>query len=84
MSNPRPWHTPLSSLVVTLSQDVELAADAERVIREHKSISTAPREGIYLPVLIEHVDARPLHDWLEALAGVQQVDVAFVSTETPR
>lgn len=80
MSNTRPWHTPLSSLVVTLSRNEALAAEAEGVIRDHASISAAPREGIYLPILIEHVDARPLHDWLEALAGVQHVDVAFVAT----
>lgn len=80
MSTSRPWHTPLSSLVVTLSRDAELAATAERAICEHDSISAASREGIYLPILIEHADARPIHGWLESLAGVQHVDVAFVAT----
>ncbi len=83
MSTSRPWNTRLTSLVVTLSADPEVAAPAHGEIVRHPSISAAPVEGHYLPILIEDVDARPIHQWLESLPGVANVDVVFCSTEEP-
>lgn len=81
MSKERPWNTRLTSLVVTLSADPEMAAHAQAEIVNHESISAAPLEGHYLPIVIEDVDARPIHRWLEELPGVSNVDVVFCSTE---
>lgn len=81
MSNQRPWNTCLTSLVVTLSPDPEVTARVQSEIASHESISAAPMEGHYLPIVIEDVDARSIHRWLESLPGVLNVDVVFCSTE---
>ena len=81
MSQKRPWHTELSSLVVTLSTDQALAAETVRQIAEHEAITVEDAQGHYLPIAIEAVDARPIHQWLESLPGVVYVDVVFCSTE---
>ena len=81
MSEERAWKTRLASLVVTLSQDPEAAALAQAEIAKQASISTAPLEGHYLPMVIEEVDARSIHRWLESLPGVSNVDVVFCSTD---
>ncbi|MDQ8199887.1 hypothetical protein QEH56_17120 [Pelagicoccus enzymogenes] len=81
MSKQRPWNTRLTSLIVTLSKEPEVSAHAHARILEHPSISAAPLEGNYLPIVIEDVDARGLHRWLEALPGVSNVDVVFCATD---
>lgn len=81
MSQKRPWHTELSSLVVTLCDDAELAVQTVREIAAHESITVEKTAGNYLPIAIEAADARPIHQWLESLAGVRYVDVVFCSTE---
>ncbi len=81
MSNQRPWNTSLTSLVVTLSPDPAEADRVQSEIANHEAISAAPLEGHYLPIVIEDVDARSIHRWLESLPGVLNVDVVFCSTE---
>lgn len=81
MSKQRPWHTALSSLVITLSDDAELAASTTKKIASHESISVEKAIGAYLPIAIEGADARPIHQWIESLPGVRYVDVVFCSTE---
>lgn len=83
MQQGRAWHTELSSLVITLSGDRELATEAIARIARHPLIEAGDAEGHYLPVVIEATDARPVHHWLEALPGVAFVDVVFCSTELP-
>ncbi|MGJ8639470.1 MAG: hypothetical protein ACSHYA_08755 [Opitutaceae bacterium] len=83
MSKQRPWHTALSSLVVTLADDVTLAASTITEIAAHEAITAEKAIGAYLPVAIEAADARAIHQWLESLAGVRYVDVVFCSTELP-
>jgi len=83
MSQKRPWHTELSSLVVTLCDDGTLAAQTVREIATHAAITVEEAAGNYLPITIEVADARPIHQWLESLPGVQYVDVVFCSTEVP-
>ena len=82
MSKQRPWLTALSSLVVTLNDDPELAASTISSIAAHESITAEEPVGDYLPIAIEAADARPIHQWLESLTGVRYVDVVFCSTET--
>lgn len=82
MSHQRPWHTALSSLVVTLADDEKLAASTIQTIAAHEAITVEKPIGDYLPVAIEGADARPIHQWMESLPGVRYVDVVFCSTET--
>lgn len=81
MSPNRPWHTALSSLVLTLSDDEKLVAQTKELISGHESITMEEAIGDYLPLAIESADARPIHQWLESLPGVRYVDVVFCSTE---
>lgn len=77
----RPWRNGPSGVVVTLSLDAELAAQAECDIRGHAAIEADTRLGIYLPCALVAEDLRPIHDWLNAHLGVQAVDVVFAATE---
>ncbi len=81
MSSKRPWNTALSSLVITLCDEEELAAATIREVGAHPAITTGETSGSYLPALIERADARRIHEWLESLPGVRYVDVVFCSTE---
>lgn len=80
MRKKRPWHTELSSLVITLSADESHAAAAIEAIEAHSAVTTAARIGRYLPLTLESTDARPIHEWIEALPGVDYVDVVFCTT----
>ena len=77
----RPWRNGPSGVVVTLSRDANLAAQAEREIRCHAAIEASDRQGIYLPCALIAENLRPVHEWLEAQPGVQTVDVVFAATE---
>ena len=84
MSQKRPWHTALSSLVVSLTTDETLAANTILEISANECITAEKAANNFLPVVIEAVDARPIHQWLESLPGVHYVDVVFCSTEIPQ
>jgi hypothetical protein len=77
----RPWRNGPSGVVVTLSRDAVLAAQAESEIRRHAAIEASDRQGIYLPCALIAENLRPVHEWLESHAGVQSVDVVFAATE---
>ena len=77
----RPWRNGPSGVVVTLSRDADLAAQAEGEIRRHAAIEVSDRQGIYLPCALIAENLRPVHEWLESHAGVQSVDVVFAATE---
>lgn len=81
MKEKRPWSDAISGLVITLTADRALADDAVRVIAEHEALEVSERVDRWLPVSLEADDARPVHDWLESLEGVEMVDVVFVSTD---
>lgn len=68
--------------MVTLVDDREIATRTTQSIAAHPAISVETAIGNYLPVAIEGADARPIHQWIEALPGVRYVDVVFCSTET--
>lgn len=81
MKQKRPWQTELSSLVISLSNDAELAAKTVREIADNAAITVEKQIGDYLPIAIESTDARLIYQWLESLPGVRYVDVVFCSTE---
>jgi hypothetical protein len=73
-----------SGLVITLSADAALAAQAVAAISARPEFMPGERNARWLPVAMEaHDDAesRNLHDWLHALPGVEYVDVVSVNFE---
>jgi hypothetical protein len=74
----------ISGLLLTLSEDVRLAESAEATLRARPEFTLADRSQRWLPVVIEVEDvraSRDLHDWLDALPGVDFVDVVQVNFE---
>ena len=75
---------PTSGLVLTLSADPVLAGQAVAGVGARPEFTAeAPRDR-WLPVAMEALDdahSRELHDWLQALPGVEFVDVVYVHFE---
>jgi hypothetical protein len=82
----------ISGLLLTLSEDAGLAAIALATLRARPEVMLAECAQRWLPVVVEVPDvaaSRDLHDWLNALPGVDFVDVVQVNFEeeallTPR
>ena len=75
-----------SGLVITLSSDAELAAHALTQLSARPEFMPGGRTDRWLPVAMEARDdsaSRDLHDWLQALPGVDYVDVVSVHFEEP-
>ena len=75
-----------SGLVLTLSSDATLVAQAIAKIGARPDFTLGERNDRWLPVAMEarNDDAsRELHDWLHALPGVEFVDVVSVNFEEP-
>lgn len=73
-----------SGLVITLSADPALAAQAVATLDARSEFTPGERKDRWLPVAMEASDdaqSRGLHDWLQALAGVEYVDVVSVNFE---
>jgi hypothetical protein len=74
----------ISGLLLTLSDDAQLAKSAEAALRARPEFTLSERSQRWLPVVIEVDDvraSRDLHDWLNALPGVDFVDVVQVNFE---
>jgi len=72
---------PINGLMITLSMDAQQANDAHAAMLAHSYIDCGAREQRWLPVVTEARDdkhARELQEWLESLAGVEQVGVIMV------
>ena len=70
-----------SGLVVTLSSDAALAAQATAKIAGRVEFTLAERSDRWLPVAMEARDdaqSRELHDWIGSLPGVEYLDVTSV------
>lgn len=75
-----------SGLVITLSADATLAAQAVSKISTRPEFMPGERNVRWLPVAMEASDdaeSRNLHDWLHAVPGVDYVDVVSVNFEGP-
>lgn len=73
---------PISGLILTLSDDVELAEQAVSSVSTRPEFLPGERNARWLPVAMEARDdaaSRDLHDWLNALPGVDFVDVVYVN-----
>lgn len=76
---------PISGLVLTLSADPALAAAATAALDARPEITPGAARERWLPVALDANDdteSRALHDWLQALPGVEFVDVVYVNFET--
>lgn len=73
---------PISGLILTLNADAELAAQAVATLSVRPEFMPGERNARWLPVAMEARDdaeSRDLHDWLNALPGVDFVDVVYVN-----
>jgi hypothetical protein len=76
----------ISSLVLTLDAMRPQPRPLEEVLAGIPAFTCGERHGARLPVVLESPDgpsARYWHQWLEQLPGVVQVEVAFVSFDSP-
>jgi hypothetical protein len=74
-----------SGLVITLSADAALAAQAIAQVSARSEFTPGERNDRWLPLAMEARDdaaSRDLHDWLHAQPGVDYVDVVSVNFET--
>ena len=75
---------PISGLVITLSANPADAARVTALLAAHPGVTPGEPAGRWLPVAVEARDdaeSRALHDWVEALPGVEFVDVVYVNYE---
>ena len=73
-----------SGLVLTLNADAALAEQAVASLHARPEFTPGERNDRWLPVALEAADdaeSRNLHDWLNALPGVEFVDVVYVDFE---
>ena len=71
-----------SGLVVTLSSDPAEAAAAMTALRGRPEFTFGDRHDRWLPLVMEtcgDAESREVHDWIQALRGVEFVDVAYVN-----
>lgn len=77
---------PTNGLLLTLSAS---PAEADRVrthLSNHAGVSLGPAQSRWQPLAVETVDVRTaheFHEWLEALPGVERIDVIYVGFDEP-
>ncbi|MCU0748745.1 MAG: hypothetical protein MUF13_04275 [Akkermansiaceae bacterium] len=77
---------PVNGLLLTLSANSELADAALAEIASQAEASVGVVQDRCLPIAVDAPNVRAAHDfheWLEALPGVEQVDVIFVGFDDP-
>jgi len=77
---------PVNGLLATLTPD-RLQADSVRaLISSRPGVSMGPAQDRWQPLAVDTSDvkaARDFHEWLEALPGVEQVEVIYVGFDEP-
>lgn len=73
----------VNGLLITLARDEFLAEQALLAMAGKEGVELGERTGVWQPLVVE-VDggakgAHTVHEWLEALPGVEMVDVVFTS-----
>jgi hypothetical protein len=77
---------PVNGLLLTLSPDLELADSARTRISSRAEVSLGAAHDRWQPLAVDTPDVKAAHDfheWLEALPGVEQVDVIYVGFDEP-
>ena len=77
---------PVNGLLLTLSANSEMADAALAEISSKPGASLGTAQDRWQPLAVDTADVRAAHDfheWLEALPGVEQVDVISVGFDDP-
>jgi hypothetical protein len=77
---------PVNGLLLTLSPDPDLANSARIRISSRPEVSLGTAQDRWQPLAADTPDVRAahdLHEWLESLPGVEQVDVIYVGFDEP-
>ena len=77
---------PVNGLLLTLSANSKIADAARARISRRAEVSLGPAQDRWQPLAVDTPDVRAAHDfheWLEALPGVEQVDVIYVGFDEP-
>ena len=77
---------PVNGLLLTLSPDAKLADEARLRISSRAEASLGVPQDRWQALAVDTPDVKAAHDfheWLEALPGVEQVDVIYVGFDEP-
>lgn len=77
---------PVNGLLLTLTEDENLAEESLLDITRRGDVELGERTGRWQPVVVETDGTREsheVHEWLAELPGVQMVDVVFSSVSSP-
>ena len=77
---------PVNGLLLTLSADPALADAARATISTRPEATQGEMQERWQPLAVDTADVKAAHDfheWLEALPGVEQVDVIYVGFDEP-
>ena len=77
---------PVNGLLLTLSADPALADAARATISTRPEAVQGETQDRWQPLAVDTPDVKAAHDfheWLEALPGVEQVDVIYVGFDEP-
>lgn len=78
---------PVNGLLVKLSPNRMLSDEALAAIASRPEAELGVLEDLWQPLAADTPDVRAaynFHEWLEALPGVEQVDVIYVGFDEPR
>ena len=73
----------VSSLVLTLCADPTTRAQALDALRARTDVELGPASGAWIPAVLESNDPRGAIEALQALPGIEFVDVVFVEVSAP-
>lgn len=77
---------PVNGLLVTLTSDYRRAEAVRTVLSSRSEVLLSPAYDRWQPLAVDMPDVKSAHDfheWLEALPGVEQVDVIYVGFDQP-
>jgi hypothetical protein len=77
---------PLNGLLLKLSANTRMAEAALASISSRNEVMLGDAKERWQPLVVDTSDVKEAHDfheWLEALPGVEQVDVIFVGFDEP-
>ena len=77
---------PVNGLLLTLSADAGLASQSRKAIDERPETVMGKSNERWQPLVADTPDVKAAHDfheWLEALPGVEKVDVIYVGFDDP-
>ena len=77
---------PIAGLALTLSESTAVAEQAIATLEAHPSVTVGEQAGRWLSVVLDTPgvkESRDLHEWLEAVDGVEYADIVYVGFDEP-